>query len=169
MGELAPERQFHRLLLDNLARLRRYARVLERNAALADDLVQDTLESAWRGWRQWRPDTDIRPWLFGIMHNRHVDHVRRSRPASELSDEEWAELAVPPAHERTLRLRDLDRAIAQLPAEQREVLLLAVVEEMRYQDIAKVLGLAMGTVMSRLHRGRERLRQLMVEYGGAKP
>ncbi|AVG17482.1 sigma-70 family RNA polymerase sigma factor [Chromobacterium sp. TRC.1.1.SA] len=156
-------------MLDNLARLRRYARVLERNAAHADDLVQDTLESAWRNWRQWRPGSDIRPWLFGIMHNRHVDHVRRSRPASELPDEEWARLAVPPAHERELQLRDLDRAIARLPDEQREILLLVVVEEMRYQDAAKALGLAVGTVMSRLHRGRERLRQLMVEYGGAEP
>ncbi|MEO4030421.1 sigma-70 family RNA polymerase sigma factor [Chromobacterium vaccinii] len=169
MGELEPERQFHRLLLDNLVRLRRYARVLERNAAHADDLVQDTLESAWRNWRQWRPGSDIRPWLFGIMHNRHVDHVRRSRPPCELSGEEWTQLAVPPAHGRELRLRDLDRAIARLPDEQREVLLLVVVEEMRYQDVAKTLGLAVGTVMSRLHRGRERLRQLMVEYGGAEP
>ncbi|MFK7087285.1 sigma-70 family RNA polymerase sigma factor [Chromobacterium violaceum] len=169
IGQQNPERQFHQLLLDNLGRLRRYARVLERDAATADDLVQDALELAWRNWRQWRPGSDIRPWLFSILHNRHVDHVRRARPPTELSDAEWAGLAVPPGHERESRMRDLVRVLAQLPDEQREVLLLVVVEGMRYQDAAGILGVPAGTVMSRLHRGRERLRQLMMEQGGMEP
>ncbi|WP_434635150.1 sigma-70 family RNA polymerase sigma factor [Chromobacterium sp. CV08] len=156
-------------MLDNLDRLRRYARVLERNPAAADDLVQDALESAWRNWRQWRPGSDIRPWLFSILHNRHVDHVRRARPPTELSDAEWERLAVPPCHERESRMRDLGRVLNRLPDEQREVLLLVVVEEMRYQDVAGMLGVPAGTVMSRLHRGRERLRQLMMEQGGMEP
>nr|WP_255409610.1 sigma-70 family RNA polymerase sigma factor [Chromobacterium sp. ATCC 53434] len=164
-----PERQFHQLLLDNLDRLRRYARVLERDPAAADDLVQDTLERAWRNWRQWRSGSDIRPWLFSILHNRHVDHVRRARQATELSDAEWERLAVPPGHERESRLRDLGRILTRLPDEQREVLLLVVVEEMRYQDVASMLGVPAGTVMSRLHRGREGLRRLMTEQGGMEP
>ena len=157
------------MLLDNLDRLRRYARVLERNAAAADDLAQDALELAWRNWRQWRPGSDIRPWLFSILHNRHVDHVRRARLPTELSDDEWARLSVPPGHESESRMRDLGRALARLPDEQREALLLVVVEEMSYQDAASALGLPIGTVMSRLHRGRERLRQLMTETGGIEP
>ncbi|WP_024301620.1 sigma-70 family RNA polymerase sigma factor [Pseudogulbenkiania sp. MAI-1] len=158
---MSQEGQFHRLLLDNLSRLRRYARVLVFDASCADDLVQDTLELAWRSWRQWQPGTDVRPWLFSIMHNRHVDGQRRAARGVALPDDALAELAVPPAHERVLLMRDLANALAQLPAEQREVLLLVVVEEMRYQDAAQALGIPVGTVMSRLNRGRERLRQLM--------
>ncbi|UTH73238.1 sigma-70 family RNA polymerase sigma factor [Chromobacterium sp. IIBBL 290-4] len=120
------------MLLDNLDRLRRYARVLERNAAAADDLVQDALERAWRNWRQWRTGSDIRPWLFSILHNQHVDHLRRARQPAELSEDEWERLSVPPGHESESQLRDLSRVLARLPDEQREVLLLVVVEEMRY-------------------------------------
>ncbi|WP_199154327.1 sigma-70 family RNA polymerase sigma factor [Chromobacterium sp. ASV23] len=165
MVQPTQERHFHQLLLDNLARLRRYARVLSRDAPNADDLVQDTLELAWRHWQQWRPDSDIRAWLFSIMHNRHIDWARQSNRHVELSDEEWARMAVPPMQEQSLQMRDLSQALSLLPDEQREILLLVVVEEMRYQDAAKMLGLPIGTVMSRLHRGRERLRQLMDEHG----
>lgn len=150
------------MLLENLARLRRYAYVL--NGEGADDLVQDTLELAWRNWKQWRPGSDMRPWLFSIMHNRHVDVARREKWRGELSDDEWGRLAVPPEQERALSIRDLSRSLSRLPVEQREVLLLVVVEEMSYQDAAQALGLPVGTVMSRLYRGRERLRQLMEEY-----
>ena len=142
-----------------IPRLRRYARALMRDAAGADDLVQDTMERAWRRLASWRRGAAMRPWLFGIMHNLHVDRLRKAGlPTVEL-DEDTPQPAAA-AHD-TLELRDLQTALASLAPGQREVLLLVVLEEMSYEEVAAALAIPLGTVMSRLSRGREKLRAQM--------
>lgn len=148
----------HERLLACLPRLRRYARALTGDSASADDLVQDTVERGWSRIGQWRPDGDLRAWLFGIMHNLHIDQLRRAPPpASDLED---GDLPANPLIAQ-LDLRDLDRALQALPPAQREVLLLVALEEMRYEEVAATLDIPLGTVMSRLSRARENLRRLM--------
>jgi len=146
-------------LLDCIPRLRRYARALLGTAADADDLVQDTVARGWDKLASWRQDSDMRAWLFGIMHNLHVDRLRRQPPAAEALDDSLPAAPRDPA--ARLVLRDLDTALRLLPPEQREVLLLVALEELSYQEVAAVLQIPPGTVMSRLSRGRERLRLLM--------
>ena len=147
-------------LVELIPRLRRYARALTGERVSADDLVQDTLERAWTKLHLYRRGTDLRAWLFTVMHNVHVNKLRSSRPTEEL-DDEAAELAQRPSQGDALLVRDLDRSIALLPAEQRSVLLLVALEEMSYEDVARTLGIPIGTVMSRLSRAREKLRAMM--------
>ncbi|MEI7611846.1 MAG: RNA polymerase sigma factor [Betaproteobacteria bacterium] len=148
-------------LLAEIPRLRRYARALLGERAAADDLVQDTLERAWSRLHQWKTGSDLRAWLFGIMHNLRVDLLRRSIPLTRSIDEGDDDLPTRATQTDTLEVQDLESALAQLPDEQREIVLLVAVEELSYADIAEVLGLPIGTVMSRLSRGRERLRQIL--------
>ena len=143
-----------------IPRLRRYARALVGERAAADDLVQDTLERGWAKLHLYRRGTDLRAWLFTVMHNVHVNKVRSSRPLNPL-DEGLPELAQRAPQGDALLVRDLDRSIALLPAEQRAVLLLVTLEEMSYEEVARTLGIPMGTVMSRLSRAREKLRVMM--------
>ena len=150
-----------RAILVELPRLRRYARALVGERAAADDLVQDTLERAWSRIAQWRPGSDLRAWLFSIMHNLRMDQLRRPEIATQCIDETVLDVAVRPTQGDGLALVDLDKALARLPEEQRSVLLLVALEEMRYEDVAVTLGIPLGTVMSRLSRGRERLRQIL--------
>jgi len=148
-------------LVDLIPRLRRYARALVGDRASADDLVQDTLERAWAKLHLYRRGTDLRAWLFTVMHNVHVNKVRATR-ATDTLDDEMPELALRPPQGDALVVRDLDRAIALLPAEQRAVLLLVTLEDMSYDEVARTLGIPIGTVMSRLSRAREKLRALML-------
>lgn len=148
----------HGRMLACLPRLRRYARALTGDSASADDLVQDTIERGWSRLAQWRPDGDLRAWLFGIMHNLYVDQLRRAPPSSSELDEADQPTAPPST---ALELRDLERALRLLPPAQREVLLLVALEDMRYEDVAAMLDIPVGTVMSRLSRAREQLRKLM--------
>lgn len=148
-------------LLSWVPRLRRYARALAGNRDDADDLVQDTLERAWARSALWHGVNDMRGWLFGIMHNLHVDGVRRPRVATQPVDDDTPELAMPPTQGERLAVLDLQAALELLPVEQREILLLVALEDMAYAEVAKTLGIPIGTVMSRLSRGRERLRALM--------
>jgi RNA polymerase sigma-70 factor, ECF subfamily len=157
----------HPELVAALPRLRRYARVLTGEASRADDLVQETLARAWAKRRLWAIGTDLRAWLFTIMHNVHVNQrALARRDARNVSldsgDEETAaawQLSVPPTQQTRVELREILREVARLPVEQREVLVLAAVEEMRYEEIALVLAIPVGTVMSRLSRAREKLRR----------
>ena len=142
-------------------RLRRYARALASNRDDADDLVQDTLERAWSRAGLWRSVADMRAWLFAIMHNLHVDALRRGRLATVAIDEDTPEGASAPTQGERLAVLDLQSALGRLVPEQREVLLLVALEDMAYADIAQTLGIPLGTVMSRLSRGRERLRILL--------
>lgn len=147
-------------IVELIPRLRRYARALAGDRAAADDLVQDTLERAWAKLHLYRRGTDLRAWLFTVMHNLHVNQLRAARPGTQL-DEEMPELAQPAREIDTLVLRDLDLAIRRLPPDQREVLLLVALEEMSYAEAAGTLGIPIGTVMSRLARAREKLRAML--------
>src|SRR5690606_15081831 len=148
-------------LVELIPRLRRYARALAGDSASADDLVQDTLERAWAKLHLYRRGTDLRAWLFSVMHNVHINQRRTMRP-TETIDEDMAELAQRSQQADALVVRDLDRAIALLPPEQRAVLLLVTLEDMSYEEVARTLSIPMGTVMSRLSRAREKLRQMML-------
>ena len=142
--------------------LRRYARGLVSDPDRADDLVQDTLERAWSRFSMWQRRSEVRAWMFGIMHNHFIDRIRaqRSRPEDSVGDD-LPELPQRPQQTDGLEVRDLDRLLQRLPAEQREVLLLVSVEELSYQEVAAVTGVPVGTVMSRLSRARARLRDEM--------
>ncbi|MEK6662751.1 MAG: RNA polymerase sigma factor, partial [Pseudomonadota bacterium] len=143
----------------HIPRLRRYARALTGDTNRADDLVQDTLERAWSKFSLWRRGSDLRAWLFSIMHNVHINQIdHRARRPEEQMPEDPIEIAVTGNQERSLEVRDLASALTQLPTEYREVLLLIGLEELKYEEVAKVLNIPIGTVMSRLARGRERLR-----------
>ena len=147
-------------MVELIPRLRRYARALVGDRSSADDLVQDTLERAWTKLHLYRRGTDLRAWLFTVMHNVHVNKVRAMR-AMDTLDEDTPEVALRPSQGDSLVMRDLDRAIALLPAEQRAVLLLVTLEDMSYVEVARTLEIPIGTVMSRLSRAREKLRTMM--------
>jgi RNA polymerase sigma-70 factor (ECF subfamily) len=152
-----------RLLQNEIPRLRRYTRALTRDPARADDLVQSCLARAIAKEHLWEPGTDLRAWLFTILHNQNVNEIRRSaREGVVMAVEDVAPvLTVAPRAGASLQLRDLERAIRLLPEEQRQVILLVGLEGMRYEEVAAVLDIPIGTVRSRLSRGREMLRRLM--------
>ena len=146
-----------------IPRLRRYARALARDVVAADDLVQDCLARALGKLHLWQEGTDLRAWLFTILHNQYVNQVRRAvreGAAVGLSETEPM-LARAPHQGKRLELRDLERAIGKLPHEQRSVILLVGLEGMRYEEVAEILDVPVGTVRSRLSRGREALRRLI--------
>jgi RNA polymerase sigma factor (sigma-70 family) len=148
--------------------LRRYARTFVRGAADADDLVQDTLERAISRWHQRRSDGETRAWLFTILHNLAVNHLRRAaRRGREvpLDDAGESDVAAPSTQEDTLRRDGILGAVGQLPDEQRSVLLLVSIEDVSYAEAARILDIPIGTVMSRLARARARLLKLLEEQG----
>jgi RNA polymerase sigma factor (sigma-70 family) len=152
-------------VLGHIPALRRYARLLTGDATRADDLVQDTLERACVKWALWQPGSVLRSWLLSLMHNLHMNHLRDWR-----HDDGHAALddAPEPAHDPTAEAAermDLQQALAALPQPMREVLLLVTVEEYTYAETADILGVPVGTMMSRLHPARERLRKLMMDNG----
>src|SRR5262245_8427392 len=151
-----------------LPRLRRYARALLGDDGEADDLIQDTLERALARLQQWRDGENPRKWLFSILHNLHVDGLRRKsrRPPHVGLESIGADQSAPAADGASGR--DLDRALQLLSGEQRKVVLLVGLEGLSYAETAEVLDIPVGTVMSRLARGRERLRTLMDYEGGDK-
>lgn len=155
-------------LAAHLPRLRRYARALTGDRHLADDLVQDTLERALARSSLWRRGSKLDAWLLTIMHNLFVNQVRaRARQATEALDALPVEPAQRAMQTDALEIRDLDAALAALPLEQRAVLLLVTLDERSYEETARILDIPVGTVMSRLSRARERLRQLL--DGSAAP
>jgi RNA polymerase sigma factor (sigma-70 family) len=151
-------------IVDHLPGLRRYARALTSDAWAADDLLQDTLERACSKWRLWLAGSDLRAWLFTLMHNLFVSQVRSGK-AQRLSavdaDDALRDMAAPAAPlDASI---DLQRCLLKLPEDQRVVLLLITLEDMSYAQVAKITGTPIGTVMSRLSRARERMRELMDE------
>jgi RNA polymerase sigma-70 factor (ECF subfamily) len=148
-------------LIQHIPRLRRYARALAGDAARADDLVQDTLERALAKLDLWRPGSDMRAWLFTLMHNVFVNQLRASNSRALCELDEAADVPVSGGQQESLAVRDIHAALAKLPHEQREVMLLVGLEQFAYADAARILGVPQGTVMSRLSRARERMRQLL--------
>jgi RNA polymerase sigma-70 factor (ECF subfamily) len=143
----------------HIPRLRRYARALAGDSHRADDLVQDTLERALTKFHLWRHGSDLRAWMFTIMHNVFINQLKARR---ELALDDAVEDGLQSAPQSDpLELRDLDTALRRLPVEQREVLLLVGLEQLSYAEASQALGVPVGTVMSRLSRGRERLRAVM--------
>lgn len=138
--------------------LRRYARALA-GALHADDLVQDTVERAWRKLDQ--RGGEMRPWLFSIMHNLHVDQLRRPGLALQELDDDTVLPAPEHAPGQAIAIGEMDAALARLPLGQREVILLVALEQMPYEQVAATLDIPVGTVMSRLSRGRDKLRALL--------
>ena len=151
-------------LTDHIPSLRRYARSLTGDAWTADDLVQDTLERACSKWQLWVAGSNLRAWLFTLMHNLFINQIRSSQRQSaagvavNVEDVEH-ELVAPDAG--TAQSLDLQRCLLRLPEDQRAVLLLVSLEDLSYEEVAKITGVPVGTVMSRLSRARARLRELM--------
>jgi RNA polymerase sigma-70 factor, ECF subfamily len=154
---------FHSRLEEQIPRLRRYARALTRDVNRADDLVQDTLVRALAKQHLWQVGTNLRAWLFTLMHNQHVNDVRRSnREGGNIDVDDMASVLVANTDPTSSRqLHELERALNRLPLEQRESILLVGLEGLRYDEAASILGVPIGTVRSRLSRGREALRKLM--------
>jgi RNA polymerase sigma-70 factor (ECF subfamily) len=154
---------FARQLEEQIPRLRRYALALTRNPDNADDLVQTTLVRAIAKQHLFQPGTNLRAWLFTLLHNQYVNDVRRSANQGisvDISDASKDLVAV--ANSSAPRqLKELDEAIGKLPIEQRQVLLMVGLEGMAYEEVAAILLVPIGTVRSRLSRGRAALRQLM--------
>jgi RNA polymerase sigma-70 factor, ECF subfamily len=155
--------------VQHIPRLRRYARALTGDRGRADDLVQDSLERALVKFHLWQPGSDMRAWLFTIMHNVFVNQIRVNKSAmtTEL-DDEALQTATRATQSDRLEVLDLHAALLRLPDDQREILLLIGLEQMTYEEAAGVLGIPIGTVMSRLSRARERLRALLTG-GGVQP
>jgi RNA polymerase sigma-70 factor, ECF subfamily len=153
---------FSRLLAAEIPRLRRYARALTRDAVYTDDLVQNCLTRALAKQHLWQPGTDLRAWLFTILHNQHCNELRRTRREGfSVELDQAPSVSVRPNAIAALELRDLELAINRLSEDQRAVVLLIGLEGMRYDRVATILNVPVGTVRSRLARGRAELRRLM--------
>lgn len=149
--------------------LRRYARALLKDRAAADDLVQDCLVRAIESWHQRYRHGSVRAWTFAILHNLAMTRLRRSsRGPTQVPLEDAAEhhIAVEAPQEEALRRRDFLKAMDLMGEEHRTVLLLVGVEDLSYAEAAQVLGVPIGTVMSRLSRARARLAALMTDGVG---
>lgn len=149
-------------LVTHLPALRAFAISLTRNAAAADDLLQDTIVKAWSNMDKFQPGTNLRAWLFTILRNTFYSGKRKTR--REVSDSDGlyaARLASKPDHDGRLALRDFRAAFDQLPDEQREALILVGASGFAYEEAAEMCGVAVGTVKSRANRGRKRLAELL--------
>ncbi|AVL51556.1 RNA polymerase subunit sigma [Roseobacter denitrificans] len=149
-------------IVEHLRTLRAFALSLTRNTAMADDMVQDTIEKAWRNIDKFEAGTNMRAWLFTILRNTYYSNRRRAK--REVADPEGAmveQLSEKPAHDGRLHMTDFRAAFTQLPDEQREVLLLVGASGFSYEEAAEMCGVAVGTIKSRVNRGRKRLAELM--------
>ena len=157
------------LIEPHIPALRRYAFALLRDRDRADDLVQDTLERALSRWLLRRADGDVRAWLFTILRNLHVSRWRRDRRHGATVDLDEASSSVAPRQETALEVHDVLSAIDQLPEEQKSLLLLVGVEDFSYDEAARILGMPIGTVMSRLSRAREKMRGVLLQFNRGQP
>ena len=150
-------------VLEYIPGLRRYARALAGDPAEADDLVQECLSRALARRQKSADIRNLKAYLFTILHNAHIDRLNERQRWSYSIPEEVLDnrLARPAPQPDRLALRDLAEALERLPEEQRQAVLLVGYEGLSYKDAAAVLGTPIGTVMSRLSRGREALRRLM--------
>ena len=155
-------------MLALLPRLRRFAMALARNPADGDDLCQAAVERALKARDQWQPGTRLDSWMYRIMRNLWIDEVRaRTRRDATFAPEEAGEKIGDDGDrkiELAVEMSDVGRAMNRLPAEQREAIALVLVEGFAYREAAEILDIPIGTLTSRLVRGRE---ALMVELGEA--
>ena len=152
---------YARLLEEQIPALRRYAFALVRDHDAADDLVQDCLERALSRWYLRRPGGDLRAWLFTILRNLYISAYRTRKRRDVWTTIDEAQSSIEPEQESGLQTHDVLAAIDQLPEEQKSLLLLISVEDLSYEQAARVLAIPIGTVMSRLFRARQRLRTVM--------
>lgn len=147
-------------LIAEIPHLRRYARALLRDADAADELVQACLERALGRFHLWHTGRKLRVWLFTIMHNLHIDMIRHRKVRGDtIALDDIAQATRQPDQEQRLAANRVLAALDRLPDEQRDVLLLVGVNQLSYAEAARVLAIPQGTLMSRLHRGREALRR----------
>lgn len=148
--------------------LRRYAHALTQNTPAADDLVQDCLQRAMERVDQFQPGTNLRAWLFTIMHSIFVNQWRRRmRRGTEVGLEEWSEgNHCEPGQESRIAILEIQTALSALPKDSQAILLLVGVEGFSYQEASEVLGVPLGTVRSRLSRAREMLRMSLQKESG---
>ncbi len=151
-----------------LPRLRRFARVITRNLQDADDLVQVAVEKALIRAEQWRPGSRMDSWMFGIMKNAWIDEIRarRRRERVHAPEEAGADIGDASAEARDIAL-SVQAAMARLPEEQRMAIALVLVEGFSYKDAAETLAIPIGTLTSRLARGREALQAILGDSGKA--
>jgi len=153
-------------LLAAIPSLRAFAISLAMNRDYADDLVQDTLMSAWANLGRFEPGTNLNAWLFTILRNRFYSTYRkRVREVQDPDGEQAARLSTPPEQHGSLDLQDMRRALGRLRVDQREALLLIGAEGMSYDEAAQVCGVAVGTIKSRVHRARVELGRLLSVEG----
>jgi RNA polymerase sigma-70 factor (ECF subfamily) len=155
----AVDPQLRRELAALLPRLTRYARSLTHDLVNAEDLVQESLSRALEKIHLWRPGTDLRAWLFTIVHHQYVNEVRRTAREKTVPFGD-RDQALEPGQTTHLELRDLARAFDALSSGQKSAIMLVAVNEMQYEEAALLLNLPLGTVRSRVSRGRDNLRQL---------
>lgn len=154
---------FGDMVAGHIPNLRRYARVLVRDTVHAEDLVQDCLERAISREHLWREGTNLRAWLFTILHNLYINQYLRHGSVSTMVPllDEHTHLSCPARQYHSVTLKDLARAFDHLPEQEQQVVLMVGLDGMQYEDAAAALGVPMGTVKSRLSRARRRLRRLM--------
>jgi RNA polymerase sigma-70 factor (ECF subfamily) len=160
MAALSARQLLETELTDYVTSLRRYALVLTKNADTAEDLVQETLTKAIAASDQWEPGSDLRVWLFRIMHNTHVSEGRRA----QVRENAKIHLTEPVTHEdptRRIELQQVLTALDELPDDQKQPIVLVALKSLSYADAAKILNIPIGTLYSRLGRGRKALRKLM--------
>ena len=159
-------RVFLKTLMQETPYLRRFARSLVYNPAMADDLVQDTLERAISRMHLFDHDHELRPWLFRILRNLNISEYRKMQnqgPHIDFDTVAETHSASEQQPDGGLMVRDISKALDELPYEHREVLVLVALEGLKYREVVDVLDIPIGTVMSRLSRAREKLRDLL-EY-----
>jgi RNA polymerase sigma-70 factor, ECF subfamily len=156
---------FGQLIEQELPRLRRYAHALVKDPERADDLVQDCLERAWRKSHLWVRRTNLRGWLMTILHNLYANAARKhsNSPMMVSLDDTTHQPSTLPSQTEALNALAVRDALQELPPEQQQVLLLVGMEQMHYAEVAELLQIPIGTVMSRLFRARERMRVLLAE------
>ena len=158
---LAPESEFRRQLLAIIPHLRAFARGLCGRPDQADDLVQETAIRAWAARASFSEGTNFRAWTFRIMRNHFLNELRRNRRETELDDETANSLVSPASQEDAVHVSDLEKALAKLPDERREALLLVGAGGFTYEEAAEITGVAVGTMKSRVARGRTALAELL--------
>lgn len=154
---------FKRQLVEQIPVLMRFATALTGNASTAEDLLQDCLERTLNRGHLWDQSRSLKTWLFTIMRNIYIDQYRRNANAPTLEpiypDSDIH--GIPPSHDEYLATHELNIALARLPVEQREVILLVGLEGLGYKEVSDILDVPVGTIMSRLHRARQQLRQVL--------